>query len=220
MALSIIIPSRTDSNLNACVDAIRSQGETARIIVVDDGLALRRPDVTYVSGLKPFIYARNINAGVCAAGTDNVFLLNDDAILETPGGIKALAWAAAKNPDYGIVAATCNNVGNPNQFPKGGGGLRSDERMVCFVAVYIPRSTLRHIGLLDERFVDYGLDDDDYSFRVRKAGLKIGIFDGCYFSHDKLTSTFRGGATNGGDYRPNLSRFVAKWGVDNWGRSA
>lgn len=34
--LSIIIPSKTDANLGACVRAIRGAGETATVIVVDD----------------------------------------------------------------------------------------------------------------------------------------------------------------------------------------
>ena len=34
--LSIIIPSKTDANLGACVRAIRAAGETATVIVVDD----------------------------------------------------------------------------------------------------------------------------------------------------------------------------------------
>ena len=92
--------------------------------------------------------------------------------------------------------------------------------MVCFVCVYIPRSTIDSVGLLDERFVGYGLDDDDYSLRVRDAGLKIGIFDRCFVDHGSLTSSYRGPDNNrgkGGDYRPNMKLFIEKWGVDNRG---
>ena len=73
--------------------------------------------------------------------------------------------------------------------------------------------------MLDERFVDYGMDDDDYSLRVRNAGLKIGIFDGCFVDHGSLKSSYRGGPAAGGDFRPNLRRFIEKWGVDNRGKT-
>lgn len=174
--------------------------------------------IDWQEGIKPFIFARNINLGIQAAGDDDVIILNDDALVQTPGGFTLLQRAAEENPEYGIIAATCNNVGNQNQWPKGV-GLRDEPRMVCFVCVLIPRRTIDAVGLLDERFVDYGLDDDDYSLRVRKAGLKIGIHDGCYVDHGSLTSSYRGAAGAGGDFFPNLKRFIEKWGVDNWGNA-
>ena len=84
--------------------------------------------------------------------------------------------------------------------------------MVCFVCVYIPRTTIERVGLLDERYVDYGSEDDDYCLSVRKAGLKIGIHDGCYVEHGKLPSTFRSGRN--ADIRPNKARLRDKWGDD------
>ncbi len=206
-----------------------------------------------INGEDPFIFARNVNIGIdyaahkkyCARGLsgghypcsedcqldDDVVILNDDALLETPGGFSLMAKAAQEHPEYGIIASTCNNVGNRNQWRLEGGGLygsgirggvldglRDEPRMVCFVAVLIPRRTIETVGLLDERYTGYGCDDDDYSFSVRKAGLKIGIHDGCYVDHGSLTSSFRGAAGSGGDYRPNLRRFIEKWGVDNWGK--
>jgi GT2 family glycosyltransferase len=171
-------------------------------------------------GAKPFIFARNVNIGIKACpDADGYVILNDDAILQTPGGFSLLAQAAKDNPEYGIIAATTNNVGNPNQQPRGV-GLREELRMVCFVAVYIPRTTIEKVGLLDERFVGYGMDDDDYSLRVRNAGLKIGIHDGCYVDHGSLKSTYRGDPTAPADFRPNLELFKQKWGHDNFGVKA
>jgi GT2 family glycosyltransferase len=226
MTLSVIIPSRNTDNLVACVSAVRKHEPSVRIVVVDDGLDLRRLAVAgqcwacsndplrIVEGVKPFIYARNCNLGIGAAGGSDVVLLNDDALLRTPLGLSAMQCSC--RPEYGVVGATCNNVGNRNQWPQRI-GLREDPRMVCFTAVLIPRRTIDAVGLLDERFVGYGCDDDDYCLRVRKAGLKIGIHDGCYVDHGSLVSTFRGGAAAGGDFGPNLELFKQKWGHDNWG---
>ena len=207
--MTVIIPSRTLSNLEACVKAVRENEPTARIIVVDDGLEVIDPYTRTIKGVKPFVYSRNINLGIQAAGTDDVVLLNDDALLKTPGGFSFIQKA---RDHYGIIAATCNNVGNKNQYPQGSGCIRFEPRMVCFVAVYIPRSTIDLVGLLDERFTGYGSEDDDYCRRVREAGLKIGIHDGCYVDHGSLRSTFRGDPKAGGDIRQNKLIYRQKWG--------
>lgn len=222
--LSIIVPSRTDSNLVPCMEAVRKHEPSCCIRIIDDGLKLDwmpRCDLVPAfghRGEKPFIFAQNVNIGIRAAGNDDVILLNDDALLQTPGGFSLLQREAQLHPKLGLIAATCNNVGNVNQNPQGV-GLREDPRMVCFVAVLIPRRTIAAVGLLDERFVGYGLDDDDYCLRVRNAGLEIGIHDGCYVDHGSLTSSYRGEAGAGGDFKPNLRIFIDKWGVDNRGLS-
>jgi GT2 family glycosyltransferase len=216
MSITVIIPSNTSANLFACVSAVREHEPDARIIVVDDGLDRAPVGVECVQGEKPFCYARNINIGIRAAGDcEGVVLLNDDAILMSTGGFSAMAQARRDNPEYGLIGGTSNVVGNPNQFPRNI-GLRPESRMVCFLCVYIPRATLDLIGGLDERYSEYGLDDDDFSFSVRAAGLKIGVHDGCYVDHGSLVSSFRGNPKAPADYRPNLRRFIEKWGCDNW----
>lgn len=220
MSFAVVIPSRDVGNLVRCIAAIRQHEPGCRIIAVDDGLpldCLEGLGLEIVPGVKPFVFARNCNLGIGAAGQDDAILLNDDALLQTPGGFSLLADQAVAYPEYGIIAAASNNVGNLNQNPKGI-GLRDELRMVCFTCLYLPRTTLETVGLLDERFVHYGIEDDDYCLRVRKAGLKIGIYDGCVVDHKSLPSSYRG--TGGGDYRPNLEIFKQKWGMDNYGRSA
>lgn len=223
--LSVVIPSKTASNLMSAVFKIAAYEPELRVIVVDDGLDLGgeigmfiKSRCTIVDGKTPFCFSRNVNIGIAAADDDDVIVMNDDALLETPGGLSMMSIAAGHHPEVGIVSAACNNVGNMNQHRKQSAGMiRFEPRMVCFVCVLIPRRTIDVVGLLDERFVDYGLDDDDYCLRVRNAGLKIGIFDPCFVDHSKLKSTYRGAANAGGDFRPNLRRYIEKWGVDNRG---
>jgi hypothetical protein len=99
--LSIIIPSKTDANLGACVRAIRGAGETATVIVVDDFdgptrfLLPQDEPVDWQMGEKPFVFARNINIGIRATAGD-VVLLNDDALLRTPHGFTAMQRMAAE----------------------------------------------------------------------------------------------------------------------------
>lgn len=220
--LSVIIPSKTRSNFEACEAAVIDRNPSCRIILVDDGITpgwryTPRPtsrEGIAVDGDKPFVFSRNVNLGIVAAGDDDVIILNDDALLRTPRGFSLLQQAAYDNPEFGIIASTTNIVGNRNQCPQAV-GLREEPRMVCFVCVFIPRRTIDQVGLLDERFVHYGCDDDDYSLRVRNAGLKIGIHDGCFVDHGCLPSTYRG--AGGGDYSRNLEIFKQKWGMDNGG---
>ena len=225
MGLSVIIPSKNPVNLAACITAIRAAGETCRIIVIDDGLPAYNHGIgaSVVQGHKPFVYSRNINLGIDAAGTDDVILLNDDALLKTERGFTRMWEQSKRRPQYGVIASACNNVGNPlqNLVPELADidGVRNEQRTLCFTCVLIPRRVIDAVGLLDERFVDYGMDDDDYCLRVRYHGLRLAIYDGCYCDHGSLTSSYRGGPQTGGDFHPNLRRFIAKWGTDNWGRS-
>lgn len=232
MAFSVVIPSRNAENLVPCVRAIRDADETCRIIVVDDGIvwpgdlckyldAMTYQGVAFVHGVKPFCFARNVNIGIAASGDDDVIVLNDDALLKTPQGFSLLA-SCVRGSGYGLVASACNTVGNENQFRRSNDRIRDEPRMVCFVCVYIPRSTINMLidldgYALDERFVGYGLDDDDFCLRVRNAGLKLGVFDGCFVDHSSLTSSFRGAAGAGGNFDSNLALFIEKWGFDNRG---
>ena len=115
MSFSIIILSRNISNLTACVAAIRKAGETARVVVIDDGLErgslldLVGP-IRFADGVKPFCFARNVNIGIRAAG-DDILLLNDDALLTDDSktfGALVDECEFVDNQKFGIVAASTN----------------------------------------------------------------------------------------------------------------
>lgn len=218
--IPVVIPSKDANNLHACVAAIKRHEPDARIFVVDDGLASIPNGVDAVQGIKPFVFSRNINIGIRRAVTMahdylGVVLLNDDAILETPLGFSKLQDVYYEHPECGIIAPASTNTGNLNQRSRGM-HFRLEKRMVCFTCVYIPKSTLATVGLLDERFVHYGFDDDDYCLRVRLAGLKIGITDDVLIDHGTLKSSYRGDpATPAADLHKNAEIFRAKWGADN-----
>lgn len=205
---------------------VRQYAPSMRLIVVDDGLEYSNGEIRFacrgdviLTGEKPFIFARNINAGIAAAGRDDVVLLNDDALLETPGGFSLLRWASEWNREFGLISAATNVCNNPQQHARGQ-GLRDAGKAVAFVSVYIPRRTIDLVGPLDERFhgeIDgemiYGGEDTDYCYRVRRNGLKIGVFDACFVDHSKLKSTFRPDG-RGLSIKATRTRFRAIHGVE------
>lgn len=214
--LSVIIPSRTLSNLTPCVDAVQCHDYNDDIIVVWD--RSRQNDVLpathdyRVSEVKtPFIYSRSCNVGIEAAGQNDVILLNDDAMLRTMGGFTAMQRQAYEHPEFGIIAAVTNVTGQEHQMPHSV-GLREVPRMVCFICVLIPRRTIDKVGLLDEDFIGYGYDDDSYCLQVRQHGLKVGVFDHCFVDHSSLQSTFRGEQYPSAAFEENRQIFVRKYG--------
>lgn len=216
--LSVIIPSRTNSNLIPCLQAILKNEPEAFSIIIDDGLDLSfasRPDLgqaIVVKGEKPFIFARNCNKGIRTAWDNDVILLNDDALLQTPGGFTAMQKAAEDNPEFGIIGAVTNVTGQPLQQPRYV-GLREVEHF-AFVCVLIPRRTIDLIGMLDERYcIDYGVEDRDYCEAIRRMGMKCGVFDHCFVDHSQLTSTFRGDPTASRTFTANWGLFCEKWGM-------
>jgi len=93
MSLTVIVPSRTFSNLNVCLPRIDSLNPEAHLIVVDDGVTWpngfgawdlprgnifreRRAPIGWFSGDKPFNFARNVNLGISEA-YDCVFHAGD-----------------------------------------------------------------------------------------------------------------------------------------------
>jgi len=226
--LTVVIPSKLTSNLVPCVTAVREMEPGVNIVVVDDGLQFDddncaerffRENVTAIPGLKPFGFPRNVNLGITAAPADDIVVLNDDALLKTQGGFTLLQREAEKYPEVGILSATTNVAGNPDQKPSGV-GLRATPSSVAFVCVLLPRRTLNVIGLMDERFGGltpdgrriYGWCDNDMCRRIKAAGLKIGIHDGCYVDHASLRSSFRGDPGASADTSAGARLYMQKWG--------
>ncbi len=194
MAFSIVILSKNIDNLKACVGSVLQNEPRARIIVVDDGLEYEYTAYPmYIPGEKPFIFSRNANIGIHAAGTDDVILLNDDTRLLTPNGFTHLHDAAVRHPEYGILSASIQGfVGNPEQNNAGTGGIRPALlHTLAFVCVHIPRTVLNQLGPLEERLIHYGWDDNLYCLQARAAGYKLGVYDGCVVEHGALPSTYR-----------------------------
>jgi len=213
----VLIPSRDAANLIGCVASLRAnepQLSPERIIVIDDGARpeaeARLPGVTWVKGVKPYVFARNVNLGLAAAGPQDAIVLNDDARLCTLRGLTQLQAGAP----VGIVSAGIRGyISNPRQRARGRPGFTPEDKVLVFVCVLLPRVLIDSLGLLDERFVDYGFEDNDYCRRARAAGFPLLVFDRCVVEHGTAPSTYRSAPGNAARFAANRKRYEAKWRV-------
>jgi GT2 family glycosyltransferase len=232
--IAVVIPSRTTALLAQALKSIEETHcvtEPCEIIVVDDGLDAR-PDVVscvrYLPGLKPFCFARNVNLGMKAAAPDcDVVLLNDDVTFISSEGLPKLAHEIAVHQNVGILTpAFARMERTPSQrcghLPRDYGLWIEPTAYVTFAAVYIRREVINRVGYLDERFVGYGYEDNDYCLRVRRAGYDIGVLPSVIVGHGdeygRAATTFR--MTNLNQLMAiNRHAFVRKWSAELLGLS-
>lgn len=222
MKFSVVIPSGNAANLVSCVRALLAAEpdlSPQEIIVVDDGARAGAeaslPELHWITGITPFIFSRNSNLGISMAGRD-VILMNDDANLVTPHGFSLLAEEALRRPEVGLCSAGIRGVvGNPRQLVTARPGFRYESRAIAFVCLFVPWYTYATLGPLDERFVGYGFEDNDYCARVFEAGSKIGIWDGCVVEHAHRPSVFRTRPNFSVLFEQNRQLYRSKWGRDS-----
>jgi GT2 family glycosyltransferase len=196
---SVVIPSKNPTNCIACIGSIFEREPDLpreRIVVVDDGARVEAETelsgITWLNGVKPFVFARNCNIGLRYAfdeqGSAGAVLLNDDTRLLTDGGFGLLA-EIAESQNAGILSAVLvGSSGNPKNLPV----TWIEERTVAYICVFIPRKTWEAVGELDETFcTGYGWEDNDFNRRVRRIGLKLLVSGVCLVEHGRLPSTFR-----------------------------
>lgn len=138
--------------------------------------------------------------------------MNDDCCFTREGTVEALEDILAINPDIGLVSPKIiGGVGNVMQSSVGVPLQYSGQRL-AFICTLIRREAINKIGLLDERFVGYGWDDDDYCRRATDAGYKMACTANVSVTHghgkEKWSSSFL--RTK---YSDNSKIFAQKWGA-------
>jgi len=141
-------------------------------------------------------YAQAINAGIKAASKENpyIVLLNNDTWVQTDdelennwlrGWLVFSLYVMDCEPSIGILAPMTNMVGNNEQFftsPLNCKPFVTMQERVHFVCVVLRRAMIDKIGLIDEGF-NFWFTDDEYCFRARKAGWRIGVNLGSFIYH-------------------------------------
>jgi hypothetical protein len=210
---TIIVPSRYPDIFEQCRASLDQFAHIQEKILVRDGHDIfDPPGWTTIQGPDaPFIYSRNINLALNQTQGD-VLLMNDDCCFLRGGTVEALEKILETCPDIGILSPKIiGGVGNVIQANVDRRIQYSNQRL-AFMCVLIRRAVIDRIGLLDERFVGYGWDDDDYCRRAVDAGFKLACTNSASVTHghgkEKRSSSFL--RTK---YSDNKAIFDSKWGI-------
>jgi polysaccharide pyruvyl transferase CsaB len=138
------------------------------------------------------------NQGIAAAAGEIVVLLNNDTVV--PPGLLGRLTAHVADPSIGLVCPTTNFCGNEarveaayadiSDLPRAAAerharyaGRRFDLPVAAMYCVAARRAVLQRVGPLDEHFGIGMFEDDDYSERVRGAGLRVVCAEDAYVHH-------------------------------------
>ena len=173
-----------------CVDNGSTDGSA-------EAVAKRFPEVELIRTGVNLGFAAGNNVGIRRAldrGADWIVLLNNDAFVEG-GFADALAAAAARHPDAGILACKVYVADPPDVLWYAGGSFHpllgysgrvrgagkrddgsfdqeTDVDWATGAALAVSRDAIAGAGLLDEELFAY-LEDVDWSLRIRAAGLRV-----------------------------------------------
>jgi GT2 family glycosyltransferase len=225
-----------------CLESVLGNtADTAyELIVVDNGsadgtpaylraLAAANPRVKLILNVRNAGFAHACNQGLATAGGDVLVLLNDDTIV-SPGWLAGLA-TAVEDPVVGLAGAVTNRIGNEAEIEVSYKTLAEflelatrrsakyadrllDIGTVTMFCLAMRRDVFERVGFLDQRFEVGMLEDDDYSLRVRRLGLRTVCVEGVLVHHFGETSF--GKLVASGEHAQvlatNKRRFEEKWG--------
>lgn len=232
---SIIIPTYNGLHLlMPCVESIRQHTENPyEIIVVDNGSRddtigyCLREGLTLVALPENLGFPVACNKGLAIASGDQIMLLNND-VLATPRWLTNMLSALYSSEDIGVIGPVTNyasgrqqvdmmhnwndelfNQPNPAEW-------HSVQRLVG-LCLLMKRDVFRKVGFLDERFSPGHYEDDDYCYRVRRAGYRLLMCRDTFIYH-KGSASFRAENPDGWDELiiRNRQLFIDKWGIDPW----
>jgi GT2 family glycosyltransferase len=209
------------------------------IVVVDNGssdgtvgylkeLSARNPRVRPFFNAQNVGFARATNQGIAAARGDVLVLLNNDALVP-PGWLSRLV-GYLDGENVGAVGPVTNRIGNEAQLDVAcrtygdfldvaakvaatRAGTAFDIPTLTMFCFAIRRKIFEQIGQIDERFAVGTLEDDDYSLRLKQAGLRLLCAEDVFVYHFGEAS-FGKLVTDGSYARlllENKKRFEQKW---------
>ena len=213
----IVIPTMSEQNLQACLTSIHSRER----IDADDVIVVTDPEMPgWTCGNWPcrFVPSPEADITVCwntgfKETTKPFFIVCDDVRLMTDKGFTAMyrRWEDDTSIGWLLPAMVGERIPHSHVLHEPG-GLRDVPVGVAHCA-FFPRPVFEKVGLYDERFIGYGIDDVDYSLRVQLAGYRVCVWDGCQIWHGGVESVARKKPNFDSDHNQNWKRFIDKWGI-------
>jgi GT2 family glycosyltransferase len=241
---SIVIVTHNQLPLTRlCLDSIirNTQRTNYEVIVVDnastDGSRAHLEDfsnryrhVSVILNKTNRGFAAANNQGLDLSSGEHLVLLNNDTIV--PPGWLTRVLRHLDDPRVGLVGPTTNFVGNEAKVEspyqtilqmelyahdraRRFADQMADIHMLAMFCVAFRRDTFRMVGPLDERFGLGMFEDDDYSIRIKKAGLQVVCALDAFVHHFGQSSFVR--LIDEGTYNPlferNRNLYEQKWNV-------
>jgi GT2 family glycosyltransferase len=200
------------------LQCLESLGRTSygnfSIILVDNGstndsvtrIRAAFPDLEIIESAVNLGFGAGNNLGIRRAldrGAKYIWLLNNDTVV-LPQTLSALVATAEADPSLGAIGAVLHYADEPERIQAWGGGyvnlwmgtsrhFHGPVSWECLdyltaASVLIPTDVFREVGLFDEQYFMYW-EDTDLSFRIRRAGWKLGVAEGAKLLHKEGSST-------------------------------
>lgn len=225
----------------SCIDSIRTYTDkgTYEIIVVDNHSTddtvkwlKKQEDIQTIFNNENLGFPKGCNQGMKIAQGDNILLLNNDVIV-TPNWLSNLTTCLYSSEHIGAVGAVTNSCSNYQTIPI---PYKTLEDMIPFAkknnvsnkeqweerprligfCMLIKKQVVEKIGLLDERFSPGNFEDDDYCYRIRKAGYTLMLCKDVFIHHFGSASFSKNRQAFDDILTINRKKFVDKWGFDAW----
>ena len=208
----IVVTYKGKQWYDRCFTSLRNSTMPVQTIVVDnasnDGtveyIKENYPEIHLIESKENLGFGKGNNVGISYAyeqGCDFVFLLNQDAWLDTDDVLEKLVDISLRHPDYGILSPVHLTVDKKEiemSVEYGTNrysaimlsdlycGTRKDvyeTNYASAVSWLLPRKTIQEVGGFNPMFQQYG-EDNAYLNRVRYYGHKVGICFGIDVIHD------------------------------------
>ena len=183
----------------------------------------------------PLPLAAARNAGIAAASTPTVVLLDVDAVpgpttvrryadaVASTGGVVAgpVSYLPAGVPASPVDLGTMPAAGTPHAarpVPEDGELVAEDRwELLWTVSMAAPAQLLRAVGGFDERYTGYGAEDTDMAMRLRATRAPLHWVGGAWVYHQHHDEVGRRDRVP--DIVRNASLFRSVWGwwpMDGW----